>query len=262
MPSPTHHAADILGIAIFLMTGGIISYLSGRLRRREQQLKEAVAIREDFMTIASHELRTPLTALTLQLDVLARRIDGGGPEVRRLETALRQAQRLEGLISELLAVSRISTGKLRPHPEAVDLAALAREIVERMADTAARAGCELRVDARPVVGRWDPHQLDQVVTNLIGNALKYGAGHPVDVVVDGADGVARLVVRDHGIGIAPELVPRIFDRFERAVSSSHYGGLGLGLYIADQIVRAHGGRIEVATQPGEGATFTIVLPVG
>jgi len=112
-----------------------------------------------------------------------------------------------------------------------------------------------------VTGSWDPLRMEQIITNLLSNALKYGAGKPVDVVVQRDGGTARVLVRDRGIGIDPDARERIFGRFERAVSSRHYGGLGLGLFLARRIVEAHGGRIAVDSAPGEGATFAIELPI-
>ena len=109
-------------------------------------------------------------------------------------------------------------------------------------------------------GKWDRLRLDQIVTNLLSNAMKYGSGEPIEVAMTGTPEAVRLEVRDHGIGIAPEHQSRIFDRFERAVSGRHYGGLGLGLWIVRQILDALGGSIRVRSAPGEGSTFTVELP--
>jgi signal transduction histidine kinase len=159
-------------------------------------------------------------------------------------------------------VSRIRAGRLALKHETVDFAALLQEVVNRAEADAAGAGCQLVLRAEsPVIGRWDRLRLEQVVTNLLSNALKYGAAHPVELSVfqDGSN--ARLTVRDHGIGIAPEHQARIFQRFERAVSERHYGGFGLGLWIVRQIVESLGGDIRVESLPGQGATFTVSLPV-
>ena len=143
----------------------------------------------------------------------------------------------------------------------MDLAELARDVVARFHEQLERAGCDLRLTAEePTRGSWDRALLDQVLTNLISNAIKFGAGAPIDVVVEPRRGSARLTVRDRGIGIATEDVRRIFGRFERAVSARHYGGLGLGLFVSRQIVEAHGGRIAVESRAGEGSTFTVELP--
>jgi PAS domain S-box-containing protein len=229
------------------------------LYRREQ---EAVRVRDDFLSIASHELRTPLTPLRLQTQVLRRLLANGetpAPEklASSLDTLDRQTDRLGRLVNDLLDVSRITAGKLTLHREPLDLADVAREVVERYAG-ASRSRIELRT--LPAPGSWDRVRLEQVATNLLANAIKYGEGKPIDVVVQPGDGGAVLTVCDRGMGIAPQDAERIFGRFERAISATAYGGLGLGLYITRQIVAAHGGRISVDSAPGQGATFTVVLP--
>ncbi|MFL5313389.1 MAG: ATP-binding protein [Myxococcales bacterium] len=231
------------------------------LYRREQ---EAVRARDDFLSIASHELRTPLTPLRLQTQILRRLLTQPDTPPREklaasLDTLDRQTDRLGRLVNDLLDVSRITAGKLTLHLERLDLADVAREVVERYAG-ASRSLIELRM--LPAPGNWDRTRLEQVATNLLANAIKYGEGKPIDVVVEPRDGGAILAVRDRGIGIAPQDAERIFGRFERAISATSYGGLGLGLYIARQIVVAHGGRISVESAPGEGATFTVSVPAG
>jgi signal transduction histidine kinase len=147
--------------------------------------------------------------------------------------------------------------------EEVDLAALTRELVARMSEELAKAGSDVRLVADgPVPGRWDRLRLEQVLVNLLSNAAKYGAGHPVEVRVDLDGTVARLAVSDQGIGVAPEEQERIFERFERSVSvQQHFKGLGLGLWITKRIVEAHGGSIRLRSQLGQGSTFTVELPL-
>lgn len=230
--------------------------------------QEAIRARDDFLSIASHELRTPLTPLQLHLDDLRRRVGGDGDWheparlARKLDTVGRQVERIASLVERLLDISRITQGRLHLELEDLDLAATVREVAERLVRAAASSDVRLEVDApRPVVGRWDRLRLDQIITNLITNAIKFGAGKPVTIQVAEVGGLATMTVRDRGIGIPPEDQARIFERFERAVSTRHYGGFGLGLWIVRQVVEALGGRITVESQPGEGALFTVTLPL-
>ncbi len=234
------------------------------------QMQEAVRNRDEFLSIASHELRTPVTSLRLAAQGLLRmaRAPGGFEKApasflgASLETAVRQANRMAALIDKLLDLSRIRAGRLDLQLEQVDLAEVVREICAQTAEERAHAGCELELTAEgPVVGRWDRGRLEQVVANLLSNACKYGAGRPVKVTLSCEAAVARLEVADQGIGIPAESQERIFERFERAVSASHYAGLGLGLYIVRRVLDALGGKVGVASQPGAGAIFRIELPL-
>jgi signal transduction histidine kinase len=239
-----------------------------RLKTVERHLQEAIRARDEFLSVASHELKTPLTSLGLRLHALARAIDADPESAvsrrhgREVAAMKRQVSRLAELIDGLLDVSRISTGRLRIHREPVDLAALVQEMVARFVPEAERAGCTLDLrPSGPCEGSWDRLRMEQVVSNLLSNALKYGAGQPVHVHVEAEGGLARLWVRDEGIGIDAAAHARIFQKFERAVSERHYGGLGLGLYVVRTLVEAMGGTIRVESQPGEGATFIVELPL-
>jgi signal transduction histidine kinase len=224
---------------------------------------EAVAVRDEFLAIASHELNTPLTPLKMQIDSLRRAKFSAKRTSEKLDGASRQVTRLAKLVSELLDVSRISGGRLHIEPERFDLAMLVHEIVERMSDEAQRVGSHVALRTeRPLVGSWDRMRMDQVLTNLLTNAIKYGEGRPIEVRLSRHGEGARIIVRDHGIGVAPEHQRRIFERFERAASARHYGGFGLGLWIARQIVEASGGTIAVESAPGAGSTFIVDLPMG
>ncbi len=237
------------------------------LDRAVRQAQDAVHVRDEFLSVAAHELRTPLTSLGLTIQSLGKRARGEGrpatPDelVAGFDLAMRQIRQFQKLVDGLLDVSRISEGRLRMEPEELDLAVLVREATARLAEDATRARCPLalRADA-PIPGLWDPIRLEQIVTNLVSNAIKFGAGRAVELELSSDDQAARLRVTDHGIGIAPEDHERIFQRFERAVSIHRYGGLGLGLWITRQLVDAMGGRIQVASQSQEGATFTVELP--
>ncbi|WP_437527327.1 ATP-binding protein [Sorangium sp. So ce726] len=230
--------------------------------------REAVQIREDFVAVASHELRTPLSALVLQVQGLTRalhRADGGLPAeqvLAKLSQAGGQIDRLTRLIDTLLDVARINSGHLELSLDDVDLCDVARDVAGRLEAELERAGCTLDLDM-PVtaVGRWDRLRIDQVITNLLVNAIKYGRGKPIQVRISVDGRSAVLQVADQGIGIAQEYIARIFGRFERAAPTSSYGGLGVGLYIVDQILRAHGGSIQVESAPGMGARFQVALPL-
>jgi PAS domain S-box-containing protein len=231
------------------------------------QAQAAVVARDEFLSIASHELRTPLTSLRLALENLRRvagrdgLASGPGTAIDRVLTASERAgQRLEKLVEALLDVSRIHMGRLELEVAEVELGAVVTEAAAALADELAQAGSPLDIRGEPVVGRWDPLRMGQVVINLLANAAKYGAGKPVEIRYGAAEGRAFLQVRDHGIGVAEADQRHIFERFERAVSSQNYGGLGLGLYIVKRIVEAHGGSIRVESAPGEGAAFLVDLP--
>ncbi|WP_420821746.1 ATP-binding protein [Pyxidicoccus trucidator] len=231
----------------------------------ELAAREGVQSRDEFLSIAAHELRTPLTPLKLQLDTLRRSVMAAGIKdprlLRQLERSDAQVQRLVQLVERLLDVSRVATGRLGLLLEELDLSRLAADVTDRFREEAEGAGCHLEVHTPgPVLGVWDQLRLEQVLSSLLSNAIKYGAGHPIDVSVEGYGELARLSVQDRGIGLAREDTGRIFERFERAVSPRHYGGMGLGLYVAKQIIEAHGGTIVVRSQPGQGSTFTVVLP--
>ncbi len=238
--------------------------------RELERLREAVRARDEFLSVASHELKTPLTPLQIKLTAMLRAIElhpdtSLAPEkvAKDLDMARRQVRKLADLIEDLLDVSRISVGKLSLTPEPMDLIPLVQEVVGRYGPQAAQAHCPVDVVATaPVVeGTWDKKRMEQVVTNLLTNAFKYGAGKPVHVRVGLEDGQAVLSVRDEGIGIATDDQAHVFERFMRAVSDRHYGGLGLGLFITREIVHGHGGTIRVCSALGKGATFTVTLPL-
>ncbi len=237
-------------------------------KRAHEDLEATVRLRDEFISVASHELRTPLSTLQLQLQSVQRQWaqlkmeDVNGRLSRKLAIAAGQTDRLAKLIDSLLDVSRMAQGTLEVTLEEFDLAEAVRQVVERFRDDGERAGCEFRLSLSETFGNWDRLRTEQVITNLLANSLKYAPGSPITVSLELADGEwARLSVHDEGIGIEPGKVERIFERFERAVASHHYAGLGLGLYIVRQIVEAHGGRVGVSSRPGEGSTFTVDLPL-
>ncbi len=240
----------------------VIAILNARLYQAAQ---EAVVKRDEFVSVAAHELNTPLASLRLLVEHMAQ-IER--PLTReRLEQLLpmahRQVRRLERLVGELLDVTRIDRRQIELSRSQVDLVAVAREVIQQHALEIGRTGSTVELQAvGPVAGHWDRARLEQVVSNLLGNALKFGEGRPITMRVESVDGQGTLAVTDHGIGIAPDRIARIFDRFERAVSVQSYGGLGLGLYIVESLVKAHGGAVQVESRPGLGTTFRVTLPLG
>jgi signal transduction histidine kinase len=233
-----------------------------------RQARHAVGARDAFLSIASHELRNPLATLGLQAQRLSRLIarDPGAATLEALargtDKIAEQTRRLDRMIGQLLDVSRIATDHLDLDLQDVDLMAVVTDVVECFDEECARTGSAISITARepPVTGRWDPMRLDQIVTNLVGNAVKYGAGRPIQVEVAWAPDRARVVVQDQGIGIAREHQPRLFQRFERLVGPGSPRGLGIGLWITRRLVEAMGGSIAVESELGRGARFVVELP--
>ncbi len=238
----------------------------GGRREIERQLREAVRARDELMQVASHELRTPLTTLQLQVESLRAAVARGGEQSKaaaKADAALRQVARVDALVDGLLDVARLDDASFALRPERGDLAAALRQTVERFRPLAAREGVELRLDApETLIAAFDRRRVDQAVAALVSNAVKYGPGKPVDVRVEAVQGLARISVRDRGIGVDATERERIFGRFERAVSARHYGGLGLGLFITRRIAEAHGGRVRVEGAPEQGSVFVLELPLG
>jgi PAS domain S-box-containing protein len=239
-----------------------------QLEERSHQLRkaqEAVRERDEFLSIASHELRTPVAVLQLQLQILKRAAEraGGLPATleEKLEVLTRQTRRIALLVGELLDLSRMRLGRIELRRQPLDLAEVVRETAGSLETEIAQSGSRVELDVGgPARGCWDRVRIEQVITNLLANAAKFGRGQPILVEVE-ADAVnVRLRVSDQGIGIPPESQERVFERFQRATSPQNFGGLGLGLFIARQIVEAHGGRISVQSTPGAGSTFTVELP--
>ena len=235
--------------------------------RLAREAQDAVRVRDDFLSIASHELNTPLTPLKLQIAMLRGRKPEALAEAlpKTLAIVDRQIDRLTKLVSTLLDVSRITAGRLALEAEPLDLSELIRDVSDRFSPEAARCGSELRVRVQPDVhGSFDRMRVEQIVTNVITNAIKYGSSKPIDVTLEATSERARIEVKDRGIGVPDDMRVRIFDRFERAVSSRHFGGFGLGLWIARQLVEASGGTITLESSKegdGAGSTFVVELPL-
>ena len=240
------------------------------LLHREQaarsETEAALKTRDDFLAAASHEFRNPLNALQLQLAGL-RRVAQRDPSslatpamTSRLDRTEDQITRLVRLVDTLLDVSRIKSGRLDLEYADVDLVTVAREVVQQLESIS--DGVAIRMTSPDsIVGRWDPLRIEQVLINLLSNALKYGDGKPVDLELQLDGDCARVAVKDGGIGISSDMLPRLFARFERLTSDHRRGGFGLGLWITRQIVDALGGSIDVRSDLGKGSTFCVELPL-
>jgi signal transduction histidine kinase len=237
------------------------------LRQAVGEAAEALRARDELFSIATHEIRTPLTALRLHASALLRGLKRSPPDVTRALRSTgeveRHAERMTTLADQLLDVSRIRSGRLEIEREPMDLAAVVRDVAIRFGAEAASVGSTIIIDGeRSVVGYWDPIRIEQIVANLVSNALKFGEGHPIAVELRSASDRALLTVRDHGPGIPEEDQERIFAPFERTKRSRGVRGAGLGLWIVRRLVEAHGGTVRLASAVGKGSVFAVDLPRG
>lgn len=237
------------------------------LRATQAELQRSLRMRDEFMSMVAHELRTPLNTLFLETQMRTLNLERGNlaafaPEKlpKMVARDARQIRSMVRLIDDMLDVSRISSGKLSIRREPVDLAALVRRVAEDLAPGPDQLRVQVQEDAC-IEGYWDGFRVEQIVVNLISNALRYGDGKPVDISLAKTRNSAVIEVRDHGIGIGPKDQERIFDAFERVMHQDRTGGLGLGLFITKQLVDAHGGAITLQSQPGHGALFSVTLPL-
>jgi signal transduction histidine kinase len=242
--------------------GVIVTDLSER--KRQEEAEAAVRMRDEFLAIASHELRTPLSTLVLRLGLLERHAISG--DMNQVQTSVNRAkeqtERMRRLVDRLLDVSQLAEGRLKLELAHGDLSEVVKEAVERFSEVASHAKCELRVTAPSnILTRIDRFRLDEAIGNVISNAIKYGAGKPVDIELKSKANKATLIVQDRGIGIPEEDLSRVFGRFERTSISHNYGGLGLGLYIAKQVIEQHKGSIRAENRSGGGARIVIELPL-
>jgi PAS domain S-box-containing protein len=242
--------------------GVIVTDLSER--KRQEQAEAAVRMRDEFLAIASHELRTPLSTLVLRLGLLERHaVSGDLNQVQAsVNRAKDQTERMRRLVDRLLDVSQLAEGRLKLELAHGDFGEVVKEAVERFSEAASNAKCDVRLNAPSGIStRIDRFRLDEAIGNVISNALKYGAGKPVSVDLKAKDDKATLVVQDRGIGIPAEDLSRVFGRFERTAVSRNYGGLGLGLYIAKQVIEQHDGSIRAENRAGGGTRIVIELPL-
>jgi len=284
--------SSLVDLLIFIFAGAVINIVFDKLKNTKdiliykQKEKEYLELimhlqkesvhqqkeiksRDEFLSIASHELKTPLSAMLLQIQTALyniRNVSLANFSVEKLlkmlQSTEQQSKRLSKMINDLLNVSLIRTGRLELEKEQADLGQLVKDVTERFSEKAEREGSPIQLQAEEkVIGDFDKLRIEQAVTNLISNALKYGDHEPIEIKVTKRGNIGKITVSDRGIGIPKDRQERIFERFERAVSNHNYKGLGVGLYITQHIVTTHNGRITLQSKPNAGSTFTIELPL-
>jgi len=238
------------------------------LNQTQQELQRSLKMRDEFMSLVAHELRTPLNTLFLETQMRSLQIKRGNAAAfapQQMEAMVqrdeRQIKSMIRLIDDMLDVSRMRSGKLSIRPTQVQLMTLLERVVSDLSLQAATTGSSLTLlPHEPVSGCWDEFRVEQVIVNLLTNALRYGGGQPVEVSVEQMGECVRIDVRDSGKGIAPADLERIFEPFERGARNGEPKGLGLGLYISRQLAISHSGELRVTSNPGEGSTFSLMLP--
>lgn len=238
------------------------------LNQTQQELQRSLKMRDEFMSLVAHELRTPLNTLFLETQMRSLQLKRGNtaafapqPMEAMIQRDERQIKSMIRLIDDMLDVSRMRSGKLSIRPAQVELMRLLERVVSDLSLQAATTGSSLTL--RPhdgVTGCWDEFRVEQVIVNLLTNALRYGCGQPVEVSVERTGDMVRIDVRDQGKGIAPSDLERIFEPYERGARNGEPKGLGLGLYISRQLAISHGGELRVTSNPGEGSVFSLILP--
>jgi signal transduction histidine kinase len=238
------------------------------IRQRVAELEEALRARDEFIATIGHELKNPVTPVLLQVRQLQSTVlDAGSGHVPadallpRVESMLSRLRRFLGTLNRILDVSRINSGRIDLQIEDIDLAEVVRSVAADMEREIAASTSSLTVRANgQVIGRWDRLRLEQICSNLLSNAVRYGLGNPIEVDVSAREGAAVLTVKDQGTGIPEDDLQIIFERFERGARSRHSGGFGVGLWVVKRLCRALGGDVEVQSQVGQGSTFTVALP--
>jgi len=232
-------------------------------QKARMQLNEALKARDQFIAVAAHELRNPLNVLHLTLQLLQRACRDPGKSAQTLALAEKTQlhfDRFAVLVDRLLDVTRARSGTLDLYREYLNLSDVVGEIASRF--KAEHPGASMSVEIEPeILGSWDKLRIDQVLTNLVSNAVKYGGDKPIAIAATANDGHATITISDNGIGIPAQDLPRIFDLFERVAPDSESAGLGIGLWITKRIVEAHGGTVHAESKPGIGSTFTVRLPI-
>lgn len=229
-----------------------------------EELRAAIAARDEFIAIAAHELRNPMTPIVGQVQLLlsrARREQASPALLQGLETLEVAVDHYIRRATTLLEITRLNAEHVRIEPITFDLCDLVRACVRKYEQLATRAGSTLHCElAGPVDGTWDPLATEQVLDNLVSNAIRYGDGHPVRIELESDQAWVEVRVIDHGIGVAPADRERIFQRFERGLAAPRSGGFGIGLWLSSKLVQAQGGTLVLQSEPGHGSTFIVRLP--
>jgi signal transduction histidine kinase len=255
-----------LGEALVCSIAGKVAVVI-EARRERRRASEVEARLASIVAMVGHEVRGPLQALTVGVDLVHMRargsVDGIAREwlLERTEQLTKSVGRLTDVAQRLLDVSRLEAGVARLEPAEEDVGAVVESVIARLREQAEWTECSIAVDQEgPLIGIWDRVHVETIIENLLTNAMKYGAGAPIDVRLSGADNEVRIAVRDRGCGILPEEIGRVFDRFYRGNVPGHHAGLGVGLWIVKKLTAAHGGSVECESTPGDGATFIVTLP--
>jgi len=257
---------EATGLTLTMFTGREIAGVATENAKLYASANESVKMRDEFLSVASHELKTPLTSLALQLEMINKLTSKPNtPEISSQihslsERSLASTKRLSALLGELLDLTRIRVGKLIVDRQVCDLTSIVQDSVTQLAAEAAKKGSNISIKAvGRVMGTFDSTRMSQVIVNLVSNAIKYGNGQPINVSVEMRGSKAVVAVQDHGIGIPADKLSTLFQKFERVEQDPSIPGLGLGLFISNEIVKAHGGMLRAESQPGEGATFTMEI---
>jgi len=237
------------------------------LEARISELEDELQARDDFLAIAAHELRNPMTPISARVELLLAKTRNMPESVPK--GIAQGLEHLEQLVEAylrrttmLLQVSRITSGNLRLQKSEVNLSALTRRVTSNMISLAERAGCRVRRTVQEgVVARCDAMAMEQILENLLSNAIRYGPGRPVEVAFASDGEVARLSVRDEGMGISKGDQAKIFERFHSLPRTAPHGGFGIGLWLTRQLVHAMQGEIAVSSKPGLGSVFMVRFPL-
>jgi signal transduction histidine kinase len=246
---------------LFLFSGTCFIILISALQRSLEQTKAALSLRDEFVSIASHELRTPMAALYLQMDVIKAMHKNDLPTIQAIELTKKHLHRLNRVITASLDLTMLDTGQIAINPTPCNLVQIVETSIESLKHQLNDTGTKVHFEATaPITGIWDSTRIEQVVVNLLQNAIKYGKGNPIKIKMEATHPEAIISIKDSGEGIAKAEAEIIFNRYQRGKNTSAIQGIGLGLYLSKSIVELHNGTIAVESRHGEGSTFIVKLP--